>query len=325
MIHRLVVLCFGLLHCQPSVASECNPAELVAEEYQTYLEDVVHSRDAQVGKSREKIHQMLRESGWDGRAESLQFGDEGSLQFEVADDLQTSYEEALLEFKIRVSERLIDVRRLQQIDFVSVSLSAIETMAKGHDSEIRANSPEANALELLRQALEQVGMDDVPYLPEFDRTECDLSLAIRKVAYKKQQELEIDTDYRKRTNAFSDFLEIYNAEKKNSALSPALEAEYEQLSASTENDLRQVRYVFYMWILATLNDTSMIIRDSNSIDSATYDADQSKIGLNLDSWRENGKISEGQWRVMRFWILFNRRYDPNEYSYGEFSGWNTGK
>ncbi len=139
----------------------------------------------------------------------------------------------------------------------------------------------------------------------------------------KRLELESDPGFRRRTQELMQFSNTHAQTIENDSLSAALKAKYQSLNAAVENDMLQLKYVHYMWLLAALNDMSVVIRDSNLIDADRYDGDPSKLGLHIDELRSRGEISPLQWEIGRHWILFNSKYDINDYRYGEFSGWDS--
>jgi hypothetical protein len=323
IICQSLLLGLALLSCRISLASNCDPFTEVASAYQTHLDDVVRVLDEESAESAATVRKLLRESGWDGRAESLHFDDDGIVQFDVPDDILPLYQKAQIDFRRKNSARMIEVRRLQQLDFINESLVAFEMIADGRYSEIEPFSPRADALEILRQTLERVGVDQLPKSFDSENSTCDLSSAIRIKSMEKREELDADPGFQSRTREVMEFDKTHASDIENDSLSPSLQAKYESLGASIENDLMQMRYVHYMWLLAALNDMSVIIRDSNLIDADRYDGDQNKFGLYLDEQRSQGRISELQWEIGRHWILFNRKYDTNDYHYGEFSGWDN--
>ncbi|MEM6820056.1 MAG: hypothetical protein AAF578_14830 [Pseudomonadota bacterium] len=311
----------SLLLSPLSVAAVCDPFIEVESEYRTQLEEVVRELDEQSKESFAAVRNLLHQGGWDGRAESLQFDDAGRVEFDVTDDVRPMFEDAQAKAQRISTDRMIEVRRLQQIDFIHEALAAIETLAIDGHSAIEPFSVRADALEILGQALDRVGLGHLSESYNTGAVACDLSSAIRDRSIRRQKELKADPGFKSRIGEFTEFSRKYADEIENGTLTGELRKRYQSLQLSIEDDFQQIRAVHYLWLLAELNDMSVVIRDSNLVDADRFDADAKKLGLHIDEQREKGEIGSFAWEVGRHWILFNRKYSPNEYAYGEFSGW----
>ncbi len=304
-----------------SIAAGCDPFVEVESEYRAQLDEIVRELDEQTAESYAAARDLLRQGGWDGRAESLQFDDEGMVEYEFSEELRPLFEQAQAEAARVNTDRLIEVRRLQQIDFINVALAVTEELATDSHSSIEPFSARADALELLRQTLDRVGIGHLPESYDAGSVACDLSSAIRARSIRKRTELESDPGFHSRITEFVEFSAEFANEIESDSLSGNLKERYQSLHSSIENDVQQMRFVHYMWLLAALNDMSVVIRDSNLVDADRFDGDPSKLGLYIDEQREQGEISSLEWEIGRHWVLLNRKYDLNDYDYGEFSGW----